>query len=381
MMEHAERKCPGCGEPAANYRFCPSCGTNIGLPSEHPTQREWRASDARHEPVQPMTFGRLSAHLSAPESNGASGHSEDETAASAITEVGCDGSAPADVSTEVADAPTEVAAESPETVEIPARAEWKTVDASHRPAHAALPPLTFGRLSAPEANGVGEHRETDTSSHAVTDVSFDHPPAEDAVVEPTTAVLEAVEIPADRDWETSGSSHQPAEEPVPPVAFEPLPAAETNGAYEYNHDETSTAAVIEHIAVDEEPEADATVEHPETSPLEWESGDAGHQPADEPAPTMSFERLSPPEANGAGEHRVDDTFTSAVTADQRAEDDSAPNEVAAPEPAFVSDQPFTEAAQETATRSSTRQPMAFACLALAIGLLVLLMSRGRRRNS
>ena len=326
MMEHDERVCPGCGESAANYRFCPSCGMSIGSLSESPTRGEWTASDARQEPAQPVTFGGLSS----PEANGAGEHTEHEMSASTVTEVGCDGSPPADDLTEVADATT-AAAEIPEVVEVPARAEWETGDASHRPAQAPLPPLTFGRLSAAEANGAGD--------------SFDRSPAEDTVVEPTIAVLPTVEISAQDEWEASEASHQPAEELVPPAAFEPLSVPEANGAREYHYDETSTAPVIEHQAVEEEAETDATVEAPEAAPIEWESGDSIHQ------------------------H------------DRSAEEGSAPDQIAASDSPFVSDQPLAEAAQERAIRSSTRQPMAFACLAMAIGLLVLLTSRSLRRRS
>ncbi len=34
MTEQIERVCPGCGASASDFRFCPSCGRNLGLSSE-----------------------------------------------------------------------------------------------------------------------------------------------------------------------------------------------------------------------------------------------------------------------------------------------------------------------------------------------------------
>jgi hypothetical protein len=199
--------------------------------------------------------------------------------------------------------------------------------------------VTFGRLSAFSANGSREHSEDDTPSPAVTDVSFDHSPAEETAVEPTTAVLEPVEIPEDRELEVGAASQEPAAEPMPTVTVEPSPTPETNGHHEYRHDEVSVVAEPEHPAAEEMAEAEITVE--------------------------AAEAIDVPD----------------VTDDLSVEEDTAPDEVVEPDHSFVSVQPLTNAPQRSTARSSTRQPMAFAWLAVAIGLLVLLMSRSRRQRS
>ena len=65
MTEHFQSVCPSCGEPAANYRFCPWCGMNIGSLPESPARTQWEAGGASEQvaqdPVQPLTFGRLSS--------------------------------------------------------------------------------------------------------------------------------------------------------------------------------------------------------------------------------------------------------------------------------------------------------------------------------
>ena len=50
MTEHVETACPRCGEAAADYRFCPFCGLNLGSMSEVPGH-EWETGYGSQQPA------------------------------------------------------------------------------------------------------------------------------------------------------------------------------------------------------------------------------------------------------------------------------------------------------------------------------------------
>ena len=64
MMDHEERTCPRCGEPAGDHRLWPSCGLNLAPVPESPAEAASHPGDARleipGEPREAFRWERLS---------------------------------------------------------------------------------------------------------------------------------------------------------------------------------------------------------------------------------------------------------------------------------------------------------------------------------
>ncbi len=63
MMEHDQRVCPRCGEPAGNYRFCQSCRSHIDSLTGIPTRAATYAGDAAASVEAPEEGARLEQAL------------------------------------------------------------------------------------------------------------------------------------------------------------------------------------------------------------------------------------------------------------------------------------------------------------------------------
>ena len=400
MTEHVETACPRCGEAAADYRFCPFCGLNLGSMSEVPGH-EWEtgygSQQPAYEPLKPPTFAE------AADSNGASEHTADEASATAVPEIGFD---------RFEDTAVEATRETHDVLEERAQAEWETGAPSQQPIYEPLRPAASVCVSGPDSNGGSEHIADEASATAVPEIGFDR--FEDTAVEATREIHEAVEEPAGAEWETGAPSQQPAYEPLRPAASVCVSGPDSNGGSEHTVDDAWAAAVSE-VDFDRGEAggaaAEATGEIPEVcevpARVDREIGDPSQQPAYEPLHAPASAWLWGPDSNGASECAVDETSAAAaseVGSDRSKEEDiSTETVVAEPSP---SDRGFAESSDGSAlenpaplrdhlhcggrvdgsrsadahraTRSIGSQPVTFACLAAVIGLLVLVASRSLR---
>ena len=188
MTEHVETACPRCGEAAADYRFCPFCGLNLGSMSEVPVH-EWETGYGDQQPADTSRLAPTFAE--AADSNAASEHTADEASATAVPEIGFD---------RFEDTAVEATRETHEAVEEPAGAEWETGDPSQQPAYEPLRPAASACVSGPDLNGGSEHTADEASATAIPEIGFDR--FEDTAVEATRETHEAVEEPAGAEWET-----------------------------------------------------------------------------------------------------------------------------------------------------------------------------------
>jgi hypothetical protein len=326
MTEHVETACPRCGEAAADYRFCPFCGLNLGSMSEVPVH-EWEtgygSQQPADKPLKPPTFAE------AADSNAASEHTADEASATAVPEIGFD---------RFEDTAVEATRETHEAVEEPAGAEWETGDPSQQPAYEPLRPAASACVSGPDSNGGSEHTVDDAWAAAVSEVDFDRGEAGGAAAEATGEIPEVCEVPARVDRETGDPSQQPAYEPLQAPASAWLGGPDSNGASECAVDETSAAAASE-VGSDRSTEEDISTETVGAEPSLSDRGFA------ESSAGSAFENPAPlrdhPDCGG----RVDGSRS---------------------------------ADAHRATRCAGSQSVTFACLAAVIGLLVLFASRSLR---
>jgi hypothetical protein len=68
MLDHEERTCPRCGEPAGDHRLWPSCGLNLAPVSQNPGAPDRRTDYARVEPREAFRWEGPSGPVSS--SNG-----------------------------------------------------------------------------------------------------------------------------------------------------------------------------------------------------------------------------------------------------------------------------------------------------------------------
>ena len=401
MTEHVETACPRCGEAAADYRFCPFCGLNLGSMSEVPGH-EWEtgygSQQPAYEPLKPPT-----PLAEAAGSNGASEHTADAASATAVPEIGFD---------RFEDTAVEATRETHDVLEKRAQAEWETGDPSQQPAYEPLEPAASACVSGPDSNGCSEHIADEASATAVPEIGFDR--FEGTAVEATRETHEAVEEPAGAEWETGDPSQKPAYEPLEPAASAWVSGLDSNGGSEHTVDDACPAAASE-VDFDRGEAggaaAEATGETPEVCEVrprvDREIGDPSQQSAYEPLQVPASAWLGGPDSNGASEYVVDETSAAAaseVGADRSTEEDISTETVGA-EPSR-SDRRFAESSDGSAfenpaplrdhpdcggrvdgslsadahraTRCAGSQSVTFACLAAVIGLLVLVASRSRR---
>lgn len=326
MTEHVETACPRCGEAAADYRFCPFCGLNLGSMSEVPGH-EWEtgygSQQPADEPLQLPTFAEAAG------SNGASEHIADEASATAVPEIGFD---------RFEDTAVGATGETHEAVEEPEAAEWETGDPSQQPAYEPLRPAASVCVSGPDSNGGSEHTVDDAWAAAVSEVDFDRGEAGGAAAEAAGEIPEVCEVPAWVDREIGDPSQQPAYEPLHVPASAWLWGPDSNGASECAVDETSAAAASE-VGSDRSKEEDISSETVGAEPSLSDRGFA------ESSDGSAFENPAPLRDHLHCGGRVDGSRS---------------------------------ADAHRATRSTGSQSVTFACLAAVIGLLVLVASRSRR---
>lgn len=280
MTEQIERVCPGCGASASDFRFCPSCGRNLGSLSEIAT---------------------LPARQAGAASNG-------EASTFAGSDVSPDRS-------KAAYTPPAATAAGLRAIEIPAQ------------------PHASQEHSVPGASENGRDRS----------------PSDDIPARATLARFQTTELSRRVDAEAAETNDEVAPQPPETLRFGYVPAVVPVEAH--NRSDIAAQDSADDDGADRSPAHDAPAEAVAASQDRAQPSEQP-SPADQPPPES--ERESPP-----------------VNAVPPRDDD---------QPRPRQDAPRPVAPIATAPRSSSHR-VAFVCLAAVIGLILVMLSRGRRDHA
>ncbi len=234
MTEQIERVCLGCGASASNFRFCPSCGRNLGSLSEISTLADRHAGAATNV-GEPATYAGLRA-IEIPAQPDAS----EANSGPGVSENGRDRSASDDVSVQATVARFE-------TTEPSRRADAEAAETSHGVAPRLPETLRFGYVPAVVEDD--PHNRSDIAGQDfAADGGADRSPAGDAPAEAAAASQDraqqseqpspAVQPPAESERESppinavpprNDDQPRPRQDASRPVA--PTPAAPKSSSH------------------------------------------------------------------------------------------------------------------------------------------------------